>query len=91
MGTFYDGTTDSLQSQFHNSIEWSMQYNHIVGQCADTPLFRQIVPSAVIDGKPQEAGIYENYSQITRQTTKFSWYQDAGTIRFQVISVSEPS
>lgn len=91
MGTFHDGTTDSLQSQFHNSIEWSMQYNRIVGSCPDSPLFRQVVPSAAIDGKLQTAGVYEIYSQITKQTTKFSWYQDAGTIRFQVISVSEAS
>lgn len=91
MSTFYDGTTDSLRSQFHNSIEWSVQYNRIVGSCADTPLFRQVVPDAAIDGKPQEAGIYEIYSSITKQTTKFSWYQDAGLIRFQVISVSKPN
>ncbi len=91
MNTFYDGTTDSLQSQFHNSIEWSVQYNRIVGQCADSPLFRQVVSSAVINNEPQEAGMYEIYSQITKQTTKFSWYRDSGLIRFQVISVSEPS
>ena len=46
MSTFYDVTTDSLQSDFHNSIEWSVQYNRIVGSCPDTPLFRQVVPSA---------------------------------------------
>ena len=46
-------TTDSLQSQFHNSIEWSIQYNHIVVSCPDSPLFPQVVPGAVIDGKPQ--------------------------------------
>ena len=91
MGTFYDGTTDSLRSQFHNSIEWNVQYNRIVGSCPDTPLFRQVVPGAAIDGKPQTAGVYEIYSSVTRQITKFSWYQDAGLIRFQVISVSEPS
>lgn len=91
MGIFHDGTTDSLQSQFHKSIEWSVQYNRIVGSCVDSPLFREIVPSAVIGDEPQEAGYYEIYSSIARQTTKFSWYQDAGLIHFQVISVSEPS
>ncbi|MEM7581499.1 MAG: hypothetical protein AAF316_17015 [Cyanobacteria bacterium P01_A01_bin.80] len=91
MGTFYDGTTDSLQSQFHNTIKWSVQYNRIIGQCADTPLFRQVVPSAVVDGKPQEAGKYEIYSPITHQTTKLTWYVSLGTIHFQIISVFEPS
>ena len=91
MGIFYDGQSDSLQSQFHASIDWSMQYNRIVGSCADSPLFRQVVPDAAIDGKLQTAGVYEIYSQITKQTTKFSWYRDSGLIHFQVISVSEPS
>ena len=91
MSTFYDGTTDSLQSNFHNSIEWSVQYNRIVGICPDTALFRQVVPSALINGEPQKAGTYEIYSYITKQLTKFSWYQDIETIHFQVISVSEPS
>ncbi|MEO0684526.1 MAG: hypothetical protein AAFY76_05620 [Cyanobacteria bacterium J06649_11] len=91
MGTFYDGQTDSLQSEFHNSIEWSVQHNRIVGKCADTPLFRQVVTSAMIDGKPQDAGRYEMHSAITNQLTKLSWYFYLGEIHLQVISVSEPS
>ncbi|NJN11545.1 MAG: hypothetical protein HC815_27645 [Richelia sp. RM1_1_1] len=91
MGTFYDGQTDSLQSEFHNSIEWSIQHNRIIGTCADTPLFRSVVPSATIDGKPQDAGRYEMHSAITNQTTKLSWYCHLGEIHFQVISVSEAS
>jgi hypothetical protein len=91
MGTFYDGKTDSLQSQFHNNIKWSVQHNRIIGTCADTPLFRQVVPSAMIDGKPQDNGYYEMHSTITNQTTKLSWYSHLGEIHFQVISVSEPS
>ena len=63
---FYNGTTDSLQSQFHASIEWSMQYNRIVGSCADTPLFRQVVPGAVIDGKPQSYFFRKPYLYLTQ-------------------------
>ena len=91
MGTFYDGKTDSLQSQFHNSIEWSVQHNKIIGKCADTPLFRQVVLGAMIDGKSQDNGCYEMHSVITNQITKLSWYSHLGEIHFQVISVSEPS
>ncbi|NJO65501.1 MAG: hypothetical protein HC836_47630 [Richelia sp. RM2_1_2] len=91
MGTFYDGQTDSLQSEFHNSIEWSVQHNRIIGICDDTPLFRQVVPSTMIDGKPQDAGRYEMHSTITNQTTKLSWYCHLGEIHFQIISVSEAS
>lgn len=91
MGTFYDGKTDSLQSQFHNTIEWSVQHNRIVGTCTDTPLFRQVVPSAMIDDKPQDNGYYEMHSAIANQITKLSWYSYLGTIHLQVISVSEPS
>ncbi|MEA5595718.1 hypothetical protein [Rivularia sp. UHCC 0363] len=89
--TFYDGQTDSLQSQFHSSIKWSVQHNRIVGTCDDTPLFRQIVASATIDGKPQDAGRYEMHSAIANQVTKISWYSHLGEIHFQVIFVSEPS
>lgn len=91
MGIFYDGQTDSLQSEFHNSIEWSVQHNRIVGKCDDTPLFRQVVPSATVDGKPQDNGRYEMHSAIANQVTKLSWYAHLGEIYFQVISVSEPS
>lgn len=91
MGTFYDGKSDSLRSQFHSSIKWSVQYSRIIGKCADTPLFREVVPSATINGKPQDAGQYEMHSTITNQITKLSWYSHLDEIHFQVISVSEPS
>ncbi|NJN12217.1 MAG: hypothetical protein HC836_48325 [Richelia sp. RM2_1_2] len=91
MGTFYDGQTDSLRSEFHSSIEWSVQHNRIIGTCADTPLFRSIVASATINNKPQDAGRYEMHCAIASQTTKLSWYCHLGEIHFQVISVSEAS
>ncbi|MDJ0774956.1 MAG: hypothetical protein QNJ49_16275 [Mastigocoleus sp. MO_167.B18] len=61
----YGAQSDSLQSQFHNSIKWSVQYNRIVAGCPYAPLFRQVVPSAVIDGKPQSYFFSKPYSYST--------------------------
>lgn len=86
MATFNNGTTDTLSSNFLNSIKWQFRHGRLCGTCESSPLVEAYL-------EKEENGRFEVISPTIggEQTTVIDWFRRDGDVEFRIFSVSKPS